>query len=174
MKVRDRIIETASTLFYKQGYNSTGINQIIAEAKVAKGSFYYNFKSKEEVCIAYLNARHDFWFGKLKEHVSAQKGTEPTILAAFGFLKAMNEKENFRGCSFINILSEISADNTTILSVIQEHKSDLRIYLSGLLDDKSKADHVYLLFESAILESQLFRKQWPVEKATTIVKSLIT
>lgn len=174
LKVRDRIMETASALFYKQGYNSTGINQIIAEAKVAKGSFYYNFNSKEEVCIAYLNARHDYWFGKFKHHVSSKKPSQPAILAGFDFLKLMNEQENFRGCSFINILSEISSDNTTILKVIQEHKSDLRLYIKELLEDQFQADHVYLLFESAILESQLFRKQWPVEKAKTIVKSLIS
>ena len=35
MGPRERILETAARLFYEQGYNSTGINQILAEAKVA-------------------------------------------------------------------------------------------------------------------------------------------
>ncbi|MBL4643684.1 MAG: TetR/AcrR family transcriptional regulator, partial [Flavobacteriaceae bacterium] len=41
--VKDRIIETASDLFYNAGYNQTGINQIIAEAGVAKASMYQHF-----------------------------------------------------------------------------------------------------------------------------------
>ncbi|UII26928.1 TetR/AcrR family transcriptional regulator [Fulvivirga maritima] len=37
---RERILEVTSELFHQQGYNSTGINQIIKEAKVAKASLY--------------------------------------------------------------------------------------------------------------------------------------
>jgi hypothetical protein len=55
----------------------------------------------------------------------------------------MNEKENFRGCSFLNILSEIPADNSKILEVIQSHKADLRNYFSELLKDDDLSDHVY-------------------------------
>lgn len=173
MKAHQRIVETASTLFHRQGYNSTGINQIIEEAKVAKGSFYYNFKSKEDVCIAYLNARHGYWFEHLKEFIASASPQHAPTISAFDFLISMNEKENFRGCSFLNILSEIPAGDSRILEVIQQHKSDLRIYLATLVETKAIADHIYLLFESAIIESQVYRAQWPVEKAKGIVKALI-
>ena len=53
-EVKNRIIETASLLFYKNGYNSTGINEIISEAGIAKATLYNHFKSKEELCLAYL------------------------------------------------------------------------------------------------------------------------
>lgn len=171
MKVQERIITTATDLFHRQGYNATGINQIIEEAKVAKGSFYYNFKSKEDVCIAYLNARHDYWSAQLKAYAVSANSNE--VLAAFDFLMIMNEKEDFRGCSFLNILSEIPSDNTKILKVIQRHKAELRTYFSVLLAGSPLSDHVYLLFESAIIESQLYREQWPVEKAKEIVEALL-
>ncbi|MFT6754704.1 MAG: AcrR family transcriptional regulator, partial [Urechidicola sp.] len=47
--VKERIIATASDLFYNQGYNQTGINQIISEAGVAKASLYQHFRSKEDI-----------------------------------------------------------------------------------------------------------------------------
>ena len=47
--VRERIINTALRLFYTQGINSTGINQIIEESKVAKASFYKYFPSKRDL-----------------------------------------------------------------------------------------------------------------------------
>ena len=50
---RERILDTATILFHQQGYNSTGINQIISEAKVAKASFYQHFKSKDDLCAAF-------------------------------------------------------------------------------------------------------------------------
>jgi AcrR family transcriptional regulator len=55
MDVRSRIIDTASRLFYSQGYNSTGINQVIKEANVAKSSLYQYFPSKDDLLVAYLN-----------------------------------------------------------------------------------------------------------------------
>ncbi|MFS4455067.1 TetR/AcrR family transcriptional regulator [Maribacter sp. 2304DJ31-5] len=173
MKVHDRIIATATNLFHTQGYNSTGINQIIQEASVAKGSFYYNFKSKEEVCVACLNTRHHYWFQQLKRAIEKEGDSRKKILASFDFLIEMNEKEHFRGCNFLNILSEISNDNTKILKVIQNHKSDLRNYFSSFIANDLLSDHIYLLFESAIIESRLYQKQWPIEKAKTIIKSII-
>jgi len=173
LKVRDKILSTATELFQSQGYNSTGINQIIDEARIAKGSFYYNFKSKEELCVTFLSNRHEYWMEKLKQYIKRDATSQKPVLTAFDFLFIMNKKEKFRGCSFLNILSEISSDNMTILTVIQGHKRDLRNYLSALLDKQQLSDHVYLLFEGALIESQLFKNQWPVEKAKKIVESLI-
>ena len=59
--VKDRIVETASDLFYHNGYNQTGINQIIAEAGVAKASMYQHYRSKEDIAVAYLRKRHINW-----------------------------------------------------------------------------------------------------------------
>jgi AcrR family transcriptional regulator len=173
MQPRQRILETASSLFHKQGYNSTGINQIIADSKVAKATFYLHFKSKEDLCVEFLNKRHDFWFDQLKEFISKSKTNKTKILASFEFLIFMNEKENFRGCSFLNTLSEIPTENTKILNVIQNHKNDLRQYFVTLIAEPNLSDHVYLLFESSIIESQLFKNQWPVIKSKEIVNTLI-
>lgn len=59
---RTRILNAAARLFYEQGYHITGINQVITEADVAKASFYHHLASKEDLCIAYLNQRHQDWF----------------------------------------------------------------------------------------------------------------
>ena len=173
MQPRERILETAFSLFHKQGYNSTGINQIIADSKVAKASFYKHFKSKEDLCIEFLNKRHDYWFNKLIAFTSENRTPNAKVLASFDFLIFMNETENFRGCSFLNLLSEIPTNNTKILKVIQNHKIDLAEYFEKLIADKQLANHVYLLFESAIIESQLFKNQLAVNQSKTIVSALI-
>lgn len=170
---RDRIINTASILFHQQGYNSTGINQVISEASVAKASFYQHFKSKDELCIAFLNARHVYWFSGLKDYTSKSKNARQNVLAAFDFLIFMNEKEDFRGCSFLNILSEISKEQSAILTVIQSHKNDLRKYFDTILPDALLSAHVYLLFESAIIQSQLFKSNEFIHKSKKIIKTLM-
>jgi AcrR family transcriptional regulator len=174
MSPKERILEKTFTLFHCQGYNSTGINQIIDEAKVAKASFYQHFKTKEDLCVAFLNERHAFWFKQLEQFTANEKEDKSQVLASFDFLMFMNKNENFRGCSFLNILSEISSDNVKILSVIQSHKQDLRAYFQNIINDKLLSDHIYLLFESCIIESQLFKSNQFIEQSKRIINSLIT
>jgi hypothetical protein len=70
-------------------------------------------------------------------------------------------------------LSEIPTDNVKILNVIQHHKTDLRNFFSEITEDKDLSDHIYLLFESSIIESQLFRKNELIEKSKKIINQLI-
>ncbi|PJJ63044.1 TetR/AcrR family transcriptional regulator [Chryseobacterium geocarposphaerae] len=170
---KERIIATTFELFARQGYNSTGINQIVAEANVAKASFYQYFKSKEDLCVEFLNVRHEYWFNELNSFVSKEKESKSKLMSSFDFLIYMNQKEDFRGCSFLNILSEISSDNVKILNVIQNHKKDVRNYFSQLIENKDLADHIYLLFESSIIESQLFRSNELIETSKKIITQLI-
>jgi AcrR family transcriptional regulator len=52
---RNRIVEAAVWLFYANGYNATGVAEILNKAKVNSGSFYFFFKSKEELLLAVLD-----------------------------------------------------------------------------------------------------------------------
>ena len=174
MSPRERILEKTFTLFHQQGYNATGINQIIEESKVAKASFYQHFKSKEELCVAFLEERHTFWFNQLEEFTSNENKAKSKVLSSFDFLIFMNKKENFRGCSFLNILSEIPSDNVKILNVLQSHKHDLRTYFQNILNNELLSDHIYLLFESCIIESQLFKSDQLIEQSKKIIQTLIS
>ncbi|KIO76876.1 TetR family transcriptional regulator [Pedobacter lusitanus] len=172
---KTRILETATRLFYTQGYNATGINQIIKEAEVARASLYMHYQSKEDLCIAFLNFRHEYWFKCFREFIDPVTVPERKLIAAFDFLISMNEKEDFRGCAFMNILSEISPADATIYAIIQNHKQKLRNYLGHILPDSAQLlkDHIYLLFEASMLESHLYRDQWPVIQSKELLKNLI-
>lgn len=93
---RERILDTASHLFYRHGFVSVGVDTIIAEAGVAKMSLYRHFASKDDPIVAYLeqsNERFWAWFdgaavdgtphGQLV-HVFDALGTFATSPACFG------------------------------------------------------------------------------------------
>lgn len=170
---KKRIMDTTFDLFASQGYNSTGINQIISEANVAKASFYQHFKSKEDLCVAFLDARHEYWFYELHQFIKDKEDSKSKIVSSFDFLIHMNAKENFRGCSFLNILSEIPNDNVKVLHAIQQHKRDLRTFFSSLITDEIISDHIYMLFESCITESKMFKSNELIETTKSIIKNLI-
>jgi TetR/AcrR family transcriptional regulator, transcriptional repressor for nem operon len=52
---RERLVEAALYLFWLQGYTGTGISEILERAKVRAGSFYYFFKTKEQLLLAVLD-----------------------------------------------------------------------------------------------------------------------
>lgn len=56
-RCRQRIVETANTLFYRRGYNQTSFSEIAAAAAVPRGNFYYYFKSKDELLSAVIAHR---------------------------------------------------------------------------------------------------------------------
>src|SRR5947209_4561154 len=56
---RARVLDTATRLFYAEGIHTVGIDRVIADAAVAKATFYHHFKSKEELVLAYLTTEFD-------------------------------------------------------------------------------------------------------------------
>lgn len=174
-KTREKIITTAVRLFHQKGYNSTGINEVIAQASIAKSTLYQHFSSKDALCVAVLEQRHDLWFAKLKKSLANKVSQQDKLLGIFDFVMQMNEEEDFRGCQFLNMLSEIPYPSAEVMQVIQHHKNDLQHYIRQVAQPSftPQASHIYFLLESAIVESQVYRSQEPVLKIKQIVKSFI-
>nr|WP_294944582.1 TetR/AcrR family transcriptional regulator [uncultured Mucilaginibacter sp.] len=170
---KQKLLDTATTLFQKQGFNSTGINQILKESGSAKASLYTHYGSKDELGVAYLQNARKEWFAALYAIIDdGQPGIEK-VLSCFDFLKAGLKGNNFIGCKFINMLAEIGDSNEIMRKEIVEHKTKLRgIFKQWIEEDlgtgpqaSQLADITYLLFEGAIVESKIYKDTWPVETA---------
>ena len=83
--VKERILGTASRLFYDQGYHVTGINQIIEEADIARASLYNHYPSKTDLLLAYLDSTHASWFAELDTFLKPIEGAREKLLAIFDF-----------------------------------------------------------------------------------------
>lgn len=182
MGPKERILETATRLFYKQGYNNTGINQILEEAKVAKASLYQHYGSKEDVGLEYLKAARIEWFEGLDKWTKNKSTALQKVYACFDYLEYALRESEFRGCKFINILSELADSSPPMLTQIVEHKTKLRNYIKNFVkdvlpDEPAKADllgdAIYLLFEGAIVESKIYKDTWPTKSAKKMVKAML-
>lgn len=56
-KNRKRIIQIADDLFYRKGYEHTSFSDIADAVGIARGNFYYYFKTKDEILSAVLEKR---------------------------------------------------------------------------------------------------------------------
>ncbi len=171
--VKERIIEAASRLFYFNGYNQTGINQIIAEADVAKASMYQHFRSKEDIAVAYLIGRHAMWMGQLNECVSVKKTSKGKVIGCFDYLIKWLNEVDFRGCGWQNIITDLPDDHEKIKNQAILHKNDVRHWIHNLLKEEEYTDaqaeelgdEVLILIEGAIILSQIQKNDWPIKVA---------
>jgi AcrR family transcriptional regulator len=182
---RDELLEIASRLFYEQGYHRTGVKQIIDEAGIAKGTFYSHFKSKEALGVAWLKARHSSW-NAMMDDFWGQKGSDDPggkILAMFDFLEEWMASADYRGCAFLNTLTETPESDSSLRLEIENHKRCLLALMRGLVatrfvdeteDEISQiARSIYIIFEGALIEMQNFRDVWPVQAAREQVRRLL-
>lgn len=182
-EIKNHIIKTASDLFYNKGYNLTGINEIISEAGIAKATLYNHFKSKEDICVSYLNYKNDSFFILIKDFISSKEKGKSRVIAILEFLQLFYNDKQFNGCWCINTISELPKDNMKVRSEIQKHKKELLTFIEATILDnlqleKSEATslskHVYLLYESAVAESYLHRDDWPIKSAIILCNKIVS
>lgn len=182
-EIKDHIIKTASDLFYNKGYNLTGINEIISQAGIAKATLYNHFKSKEDICLAYLQYKNHAFLSKIKEVCSSKKEGVDQVLAVFDFLEVFFKDKDFNGCWCINTISELPKENQRIRSEIQQQKNGLIDFLTELVgqnlpdrntqEQQKLAKHIYLLYEGAVSESHLHQSDWPIISARELCNVII-
>ncbi|MEH0573288.1 MULTISPECIES: TetR/AcrR family transcriptional regulator [Streptomyces] len=147
---RDRILDTASELFYAHGFHAVGVDRLIAESGVAKATLYKQFPSKDDVVAAYLRRMDDSWRRQLRSAALAA-GDDPRD-QLFGLFVALEHaaREGTLGCAFINAAAEF-APGSTAHAITAEHKRAVRSWVRDLAAAAGAADPETLAFQLTVL-----------------------
>lgn len=136
---RDRIVETAARLFESQGYAATGINQIIAESKTAKASFYDYFPSKELLGKEYL-ARYGQHHIALIQNLIQRSASPRDFLASWvKLIKRQLRSQKLYGCPMANLRAQIGNDSPLLVREIQKLTSQTLATLADYLQSEKLA-----------------------------------
>jgi AcrR family transcriptional regulator len=94
---KSEILDAAEKLFAAKGYDKATINDILAAVNIAKGTFYYYFKSKEDVLDAIVQRRMDEGVERAQAvAANPNLGVQEKLLAVIMALKPQNPaQENF-------------------------------------------------------------------------------
>lgn len=106
-KSKRRIIECAAELFFKNGYNNTGIKEILEETQLPKGSFYYHFKSKKDLAIEvaeYYKNKIGSWILRISKDKTWREFIDNLIDDIISDAK----DEKYYGCPFATLASEMA------------------------------------------------------------------
>jgi AcrR family transcriptional regulator len=93
---KKEILDAAEKLFAERGYEAATVNDILDAVKIAKGTFYYYFKSKEEVLDALIDRRISEGVGKAQEIIASPLPPVQKLLAIMMAQKPQNQiQEDF-------------------------------------------------------------------------------
>ena len=118
-----KLINATIALLASKGYESSGINEILDTAKVAKSNFYYHFKSKEELCLAALDKISNIFFTTVLNQTLGNQKLPPIKRLERHFdylLEVMETKSCDGGCVFTNLEAETSDFYPSFREKLQE------------------------------------------------------
>lgn len=134
---RRRLLDTATRLFYEGGIHAVGIDRIIAEAGVAKATFYKHFPSKDDLVVAYLEEidRH----GRAAVAALPKQPPRKMISAIMERISEAVTAGGWRGCPFLNAAAEYPDPDSPVRQAIHARRAWYHDSLQNLLAQEGDA-----------------------------------
>src|SRR3954462_3838290 len=149
--MKERILETADRLFYRQGIRAIGVDTIAAEVGISKRTLYNHFPSKDALISAYLGRR-------FVTPGPSEKPPAEQILGTFDRLERGFASRGFRACPFVNAVAELGTEDRTVKKIRIEFKESPRLWFRdrllqlGVGDPEGLATQLQLLVDGAIAQ----------------------
>ena len=155
--VRQRILDTASRLFYERGVRAVGVDLVVEASGVAKTSLYRHFRTKDDLVVAFLE-REDVAFWGQWDEVSAKHAGDPAgeLEAHLRWIGKRLARANYRGCPQINVAAEFAEADHPARGVSRQHMQALRKRLTELARQFGAARPTELAAQLGVLVNGAF------------------
>jgi AcrR family transcriptional regulator len=154
----ERLLSSASALFYERGIRAVGVDLIAEVAGTTKKTLYDRFGSKDGLVVLYLERRQQRWREFVRRHLDEMGGAGAPG-RVLGVLDALElwMAEQHRGCAFVNAYAELGGSDHPAVEVIRDEKRwthDLYRRLceeGGLTDAGDVAAGLHLVHEGVLV-----------------------
>jgi AcrR family transcriptional regulator len=177
---RERILGTAARLFHRHGIGATGIDRVIAEAGVAKATFYRQFPTKEELVLAWIRDPATRWFDRLLEQAEGRsKAPAQVIPTVFDEVAAWLERDGYRGCPYLHTIAELAdveADHRVRGAAgvyVDDIRQHLRRAAAAAGADPAIGDEIHALLTGAMELAVVYRSSDPLRSARDAAVRLV-
>ncbi|KAB2885075.1 MAG: TetR/AcrR family transcriptional regulator [Albidovulum sp.] len=170
---RERILNTAGPLFYREGFRAIGVDRVIAEAGVAKATFYKHFPSKDDLIVA--------WVRRAEALTAAaappDDGPRPLLAYAEAMIGVAAE-ESCLGCTFQVTAAEFSDPGHPAHVAAAEAKWRVLGELErlaraqGEAAPRQTAEAVFLLIEGVWAAVRMFGAEAPLDAARLALRKI--
>ena len=177
---RDRLLQAADDLFYKEGIRSVGINRVLEESQTPIMTLYRHFGSKDGLAAAYIDRRGERTQEVVRSEAERRASTpRETILATFDILREGFEETDYRGCAFLNATVEMASPDHEVAKIARHHKDAGRQWFAELMAEAGAPDptglaiQLSVLLDGATASAVLYRDSSGAAQARSAAETLI-
>jgi AcrR family transcriptional regulator len=180
VSARDRLLDTACELFYREGIQAVGIQRLIEEAGIAKASLYAHFPTKDDLVVAYLQhsdaALRDLF---TNEVLAAPLPPREKLLKLFDVQAEQIAKPGYRGCPFQNAGGELADAAHPARAVAASHREWMKGVVTDLVKEAgverpaALVEAILVLFEGASARGMVEGNAAPSRHARWAAEQLI-
>jgi TetR/AcrR family transcriptional repressor of lmrAB and yxaGH operons len=174
---KSRMLETAADLIQRQGYASTGLNQILEASHAPKGSLYFHFPGGKEELVALAIEKSSESLTELLEQVLATAPTTELALEMItGYFGSQLESSKFeKGCPIATVALEQSATSDALHEVCSRTYARWQAAIAARLSREGHAaeraealaSFVLATIEGALLLCRAHRSIEPLRRASS-------
>ncbi len=176
---RDKVFQTASRLFYQNGYRAIGVDTLAAESGIGKMTLYRHYPSKDDLIVAYLKHSDELFWKNFEEITKDAPTAREKLLAFFNSLQEYVTTPACYGCPFLNVATEYPETDYPGHKVAMEHKQSVRKRFyqlareAGAKEPSVLADQLFLLMDGAYMASRMFGPKNPATHLAEAAQVLI-
>src|SRR4051812_4983144 len=122
-EARERLLSTASALFYREGIRAVGVERILAEAPATRATFYRHFPSKEDLVVAYLRGVDTGIRAGIQAAIDAAPSPADALRMIGAAVADDLARPEFRGCAFLKAAAEYPDPDDPVRQVILDHRT---------------------------------------------------
>lgn len=157
-RTRQRILEAAYDLFYRDGFARVGVDAIAAEAGVTKRALYYHYASKDALLAAVLDFQHGFALRHIQDWAAdASNDPEDLVAHLFEGLARWASDPKWKGSGFTRLTMELAGlPGHPARAAARRHKATVEAWLAeelaagGVADAEETARQIMLLSEGCL------------------------
>jgi AcrR family transcriptional regulator len=176
---RDRIVEMSAELFRRQGYNATGIKQIVTEAQAPFGSIYHFFPGGKEALGAEAIRTSGATYEQLIPAVFDPAPDLVTGVRDFfaGAAAHLEETDYADACPIATVALEVSSSSETLREACAEvfqswiAAGAARYEAAGITEERARELTIAMLcaLEGAFVLARATRSTTPLQVAGELV-----
>ncbi|TQM38534.1 TetR family transcriptional regulator [Pseudonocardia cypriaca] len=122
-EARERLLSTASRLFYREGIRAVGVERILAEAPATRATFYRHFPSKEDLVLAYLRGVDAHTRAEVRAAIETASSPADALRAVGTAVADSLAEPEFRGCAFLKAAAEYPDPDDPVRRVVLDHRA---------------------------------------------------
>jgi TetR/AcrR family transcriptional repressor of nem operon len=186
--VRDNILAVGQRIMSGKGFSAVGLNEILTEAKVPKGSFYHYFDSKDAFGEALLSSYFDDYLAEI-DTVMGQPGVTMAqrLLDYFEMWRANQSFLDCQGkCLAVKLAAEVADLSEAMRAVLDQGTSAIIARLTGAIetgvdegslaiddDPRQVAQSLYQLWLGASVMVKIVRSTAPFDSAMAVTRHML-